>query len=59
MYMVYNINCSKGTELESEVIMVKYVDNGVVCGWYFVKENCYFGDGTKMTAERIERMENR
>jgi len=39
--------------------MVKYVDNGVFCGWYFVKENCYFGDGTKMTAERIERMENR
>ena len=35
--------------------MVKYVDNGIVCGWYFVKENCYFGDGTKMTAERIEK----
>ena len=35
--------------------MVQYVDNGFVCGWYFVKEGCYFGDGTKRTAERIEK----
>ena len=39
--------------------MVKYVDNGIFCGWYFVTENCYFGDGTKITAERIEKEENR
>ena len=35
--------------------MVQYVDNGFVCGWYFVKEGCYFGDGTKRTAEIIEK----
>ena len=35
--------------------MVQYVDNEFVCGWYFVKEGCYFGDGTKRTAERIEK----
>ena len=35
--------------------MVKYVDNGFVCGWYFVQEGCYFGDGTKSTADRIEK----
>ena len=39
--------------------MVKYVDNGFICGWYFVKEGCYFGDGTKITAERIEKEENK
>ena len=35
--------------------MVKYVDNGFICGWYFVKEDCYFGDGTKRTADIIEK----
>ena len=35
--------------------MVQYVDNGFVYGWYFVKEGCYFGDGTKRTAERIKK----
>ena len=37
--------------------MVKYVDNGFICGWYFVKECCYFGDGTKSAADRIEKEE--
>lgn len=40
--------------------MVMYIDNGFICGWYFVKEDCYFGNGTKEEAERIEkeRLEN-
>ena len=31
--------------------MIKYVDNDCVCGWYFVNDDCYFGDGTRETAE--------
>lgn len=34
--------------------MVQYIDDGVLLGWYFCKEGCRFGDGTKKTAERIE-----
>lgn len=35
--------------------MVKYFDNEVLVGWYYQKKDCYFGDGTKETAERIEK----
>ncbi len=35
--------------------MVKYIDDGVLLGWYFCRGGCYWGDGTKMTAERIEK----
>jgi hypothetical protein len=34
--------------------MVKYIDDGVLLGWYFCREGCW-GDGTKKTAERIEK----
>lgn len=33
--------------------MVGYFDNELVCGWYYF-DDCYYGDGTKTTAERIE-----
>lgn len=35
--------------------MVKYIDDGVLLGWYFCREGCCWGDGTKKTAERIEK----
>ena len=35
--------------------MVKYIDNGFLVGWYFVKEDLTLGDGTKETAYRIQR----
>lgn len=35
--------------------MVKYIDDGVLLGWYFCKEGCCWGDGTKKMAERIEK----
>lgn len=34
--------------------MVGYFDNCEVCGWYYFDE-CYYGDGTKATAERIAK----
>lgn len=35
--------------------MVQYVDNGCIpAGWYYVKEGCYYGNGTREEAERIE-----
>lgn len=37
------------------VVMVMFIDNGDVCGWYFYKEGCIYGDGTLKTAERIEK----
>jgi hypothetical protein len=34
--------------------MVKYVDNGVVLGWYYVtSDGFYYGDGTKEMAYSI------
>lgn len=38
--------------------MVRYIDNGFILGWYYCKEDCYFGDGTKEEAERIEKEMN-
>lgn len=35
--------------------MVTYTDNGFLLGWYFVKDGCWFGDGTKEMAEKIEK----
>lgn len=35
--------------------MVKYIDDGVLFGWYFCREGYCWGDGTKKTAERIEK----
>lgn len=35
--------------------MVKYIDDGVLLGWYFCREGCCWGDGTKKTAERIKK----
>ena len=35
--------------------MVKYIDNGQIpAGWYYVKEGCCYGNGTREDAERIE-----
>ena len=38
--------------------MVRYFDNCEVCGWFYYSEGCYYGDGTKATAERIEAQIN-
>lgn len=35
--------------------MVKYIDDRVLLDWYFCREGCCWGDGTKKTAERIEK----
>ena len=35
--------------------MIKYVDNGYIKGWYCIKDGCYYGNGTKDDAERIEK----
>lgn len=35
--------------------MVVYVDNEYICGWYYQTEDRFIGDGTKATAERIEK----
>ena len=33
---------------------VKFVDNGVICGWFYFKEGDYYGDGTRLDAERLK-----
>lgn len=35
--------------------MVVYVDNEYIYGWYYQSEDMLIGDGTKATAERIEK----
>ena len=30
--------------------MIKYIDNGILCGWYFCIEGEFYGDGTKAGA---------
>ena len=36
--------------------MVQYIDNGVVCGWYYkTYEGFIYGDGTLEAAEEIEK----
>ena len=35
--------------------MVVYVDNEYIYGWYYQAEDRFIGDGTKATAERIEK----
>ena len=35
--------------------MVVYIDNEYICGWYYQAEDSLIGDGTKTTAERIEK----
>lgn len=35
--------------------MVVYVDNEYICGWYYQCDDRFIGDGTKATAERIEK----
>ena len=36
-------------------VPTKNIDDGVLLGWYFCKEGCCWGDGTKKMAERIEK----
>lgn len=35
--------------------MVVYIDNEYICGWYYQSDYRLIGDGTKATAERIEK----
>lgn len=37
---------------------VKYVDNGIICGWYLQTEDSYIGDGTKEEAEALYKEYN-
>lgn len=47
--MWYNkINKRKGGD-----IMVVYVNNEYICGWYYKNDDRFIGDGTKATAEII------
>ena len=32
--------------------MIKYIDNGILCGWYFCNNGEFYGDGTKAEAIR-------
>ena len=34
--------------------MIKYIDNGILCGWYFCNDGEYYGDGTKAEAIRVQ-----
>lgn len=36
-------------------IMVVYIDNEYIYGWYYQSDDRLIGDGTKATAERIEK----
>lgn len=35
--------------------MIVYVDNEYIYGWYYQSDDRLIGDGTKETAERIEK----
>lgn len=35
--------------------MIVYVDNEYIQGWYYQSDDRLIGDGTKATAERIEK----
>lgn len=34
--------------------MIRFVDNGNICGWFYCSEGQYLGDGTRADAERIK-----
>ena len=40
--------------------MVKFIDNGVLCGYYYVTDEGFtFGDGTEKMANLISKEEER
>lgn len=34
---------------------IRFVDNGIIYGWFYFADGQYYGDGTRAEAERIKR----